>query len=61
MVNWKDLKGSGRGIILRYTVLSYHSPGGIEENYIKLSQDNLSPGWGLNMEPPEYKAGVIHN
>jgi hypothetical protein len=39
--------------------LSHHSPGGTEETHKNLSQDNRSPGRGLNSGPSEYEPGVL--
>jgi hypothetical protein len=51
------MEGSGRGLILRYY------PGirleGLRKTTKKLSQDSQSPGRDLNLEPPEYKVGVL--
>jgi hypothetical protein len=49
------LEGSGRGL----NVLAWNSPGGTEENHENLNQDRQSQGRDLNLEPPEYEAGVL--
>jgi hypothetical protein len=45
MMNWK---GSGRNF-----------PGGTEENHENLDHDSRSSDRDLNMEHPEYEAGVL--
>jgi hypothetical protein len=40
-------------------VLSWHMPGGTEENHNILSQNNRSPGKNVNLGPPEYEVGVL--
>jgi hypothetical protein len=53
----KDVKGSGRGLILRYY------PGicleGLSKTTIFLSQDSRSPERDLNLEPRKSEAGVL--
>jgi hypothetical protein len=52
---WKDLKESGRGIILKY----YPSIRleGLSKIMKILNQDCLSPGWDLNLGPSGCEAG----
>jgi hypothetical protein len=57
MMNWKDVEGSGHGLILRNQF--QHLPGRTGENNEQLSQDSLSPGRDLNPGPPQYDAGVL--
>jgi hypothetical protein len=59
MMNWNDLEGSGRGLILRYSVLSRNPPEGLRKNMKNLIQDNLSPDWYLNQVPLENEARVL--
>jgi hypothetical protein len=44
-----------------FKVLSWHLPGGTEENHINLSQDSGSLSQDLNPGPPEYEAGVLNH
>jgi hypothetical protein len=43
-----------------FKVLSWHSPGGTEENH-ENPQISIAGRWGrdLNLGPPKYKAGVL--
>jgi hypothetical protein len=59
-MNWKDVKESGRGLILRYY------PNICLQELVKLiknlSQDNRFPGRDLNPWSPKYDAvGVNHS
>jgi hypothetical protein len=58
MKNWKRF-GRERSCC-NSKVLSRHSPGGTEENYEKLSQDNLFPCRDLNCGTAEYETGAFH-
>jgi len=62
MMNWK---GFGRKRSWpNFKVLSWHLPGGTEENHKKLSQDSWSLGRDLNPGPPKYESrsdsGYLH-
>jgi hypothetical protein len=56
MMKWKDVEGSGHGLILRNQF--QHLPVRTGENN-ELSQDSLSLGRDLNPGPPQYDAGVL--
>jgi hypothetical protein len=57
MMNWE---GFGRKWSrTNFKVLSWHSPGRIEENRVNFGQYILSPSRDLNLRPTEYKAGVL--
>jgi hypothetical protein len=56
---WKDIQGSGRGLILRfYPSICLE---GMRKTTKNLSQDIRSPGWYFNPGLPEYEAGVLTN
>jgi hypothetical protein len=46
-------------VVAKIKVLFGRSPGGTEENYENLNQDNPSPGLYLNPGPPECEAWVL--
>jgi hypothetical protein len=50
---WKDV------VVVYLKVLSWHWPGGNEENHKKLYQDSQYACRDLNPGPPEYKAGML--
>jgi hypothetical protein len=56
MINWTDLEGSGRGLILRhYPVIRLEGP---KKKTKDLGQYSRSPDRDLKPWPPEYEAGV---
>jgi hypothetical protein len=56
-MNWK---GYGRKLSSsNFKALSWHLPGGTEENHENLRQGIWSPGRDMNPGPPEYEAGVL--
>jgi hypothetical protein len=42
-------------IMAQLQALSWHLPGGAEENNENVSQDSRSPGWDLNLGPPKHE------
>jgi hypothetical protein len=56
-MNWRGFERKGSW--LNFKVLSRHSPGGTEEIYENLSQDNQSLGRDLNPGSPEYEERVL--
>jgi hypothetical protein len=51
-MNYKDLEGSGRGLI---QVLPRHMPKGTEENYENFRHDSRCPGRDSNRAPLKYE------
>jgi hypothetical protein len=56
MINWKDVEGSGRGLIFRYNPICLQ---GLRETKKNISENSRYPGRDLNLGPPEYEAGVF--
>jgi hypothetical protein len=50
---WKEV------VMALFKVLSWNLPRRTEENHEDLSQDSRSLGRELNLNPPEYEAGVL--
>jgi hypothetical protein len=50
---WKE------AVMAQFKVLSWHLPGGIEENYKNLTQYSLSLGQDLNAGTAEYESEVL--
>jgi hypothetical protein len=55
MLNWTGYRR--KWSLPNFKVLSRHLPGGTEDNYEDVIQDNRSPGHGLNPGPPENEEG----
>jgi hypothetical protein len=49
----KDVEGSGRGLVLRYSL------DGLRKTTKYVTQDSRSPGRNLNPEYSEYEEGVL--
>jgi hypothetical protein len=62
MVGWfmsKELERIWKKVVVAwFNLLSHHLSEGTEESKEDLIQDSRSPGRALNLEPPEYEAGV---